>query len=99
MAEGVADTAIELQRNVRNNTRDMRESLEDLFTWEEEMKAKEKAMINSKHCQASSPPVAWPGAALPDQACGNLGSPHRLRAGGLSFEYILKPILRMSWRG
>lgn len=51
---GGVDAAVEMQRNVRNNSRDMQESIKELFSWEKEMNAKETAMLKSKVGTTSS---------------------------------------------
>jgi len=91
MAEGGIDTAIDMQRNVRNNTRDMQESIQELFAWEKEMRAKEMDMMNSREGRASgnAPTVCRPAAAMPFKACENPDAPVAQAHAGISLTTVL----------
>eukprot|EP00892_Ulva_mutabilis_P003850 jgi/Ulvmu1/1837/UM119_0056.1 len=70
------DSATELQRNVRNNTADMQDSIKDLFAWGEEMNAKE---ISRK--KSSGDASANTGSAGATPACRKLDAATEVRAG------------------
>lgn len=90
MAEGGIDTSIEMQRNVRNNTTDMQESIKELLVWEKEMRAKEMAMMNSREgwASGSAPTDCRAAAVVPCQPCEHSDAPVALAHAGTSLTTV-----------
>jgi len=83
MGMGRTDGAIEMQRNVRNNTTDMQETIKDLFAWEKDMQAKEQGM---KTCTDEPVPKTGPAYRKTTSAAvrgfhRDLGGPATLQTG------------------
>ena len=72
------DSSILAQLDIRNNVREMQDSMSDLHSWERDMAAKEKKLLKQKSAGANKPAPAIRGRAPPVQAASDpsLHTPH-----------------------
>lgn len=70
--------SIVTQLNIRNNVREMQDSVKDLYAWEDEMNRKEKARLKqSKAAVPRAPPVRGRAAPVQQSADATLHQPSK----------------------
>jgi hypothetical protein len=81
------------QLNIRNNVREMQDSMKELYAWEKEMESKDKAVLRKKKAgqqDAASPAVRGRATAVAAPSDAALQDPAAaLQAGDLASRFAL----------